>query len=47
MVLRYMQYCLQKMLHIDLIESTANEGMFKLSVEISGVHIFRTRFSFF
>ena len=46
MVLRYMQYCLQKMLYVDLIESAANEGMFKFSVKISGIQILRIRFSF-
>ncbi len=43
MVLRYMQYCLQKILHVDLIESAANEGMFKFSVEISGIQVFPHR----
>ena len=47
MVLRYMQYCLQKMLYVDLIESVANEGMFKFSVKISSIQISRTRFSFY
>ena len=39
MILWYMQYCLQKMLDVDCFESAANEGMFKLSVEISCIEV--------